>query len=140
MDTPPLLYKSVHVTFVFWVPKTPPTPYMSGTFVLAPPPPAERRNFYTMIQISLSYGLYPPPSGSYSLVSEDTCTPCPAGYLCQHTAAPAACSTGYYSLTGNMLCVECSAGYYCPTAKSVNVEFLEYSTFLITYIAFINYC
>ena len=38
MDTPPLLYKSVHVTFVFWVPKTPPTPYMSGTFVLAPPP------------------------------------------------------------------------------------------------------
>ena len=35
---PPLLYKSVHVTFVFWVPKTPPTPYMSGTFVLAPPP------------------------------------------------------------------------------------------------------
>ena len=40
MDTPPLLYKSVHVTFVFWVPKTPPpTPYMSGTFVLAPPPP-----------------------------------------------------------------------------------------------------
>ena len=39
MDTPPLLYKSIHVTFVFWVPKTPPTPYMSGTFVLAPPPP-----------------------------------------------------------------------------------------------------
>ena len=39
MDTPPLLYKIVHVTFVFWVPKTPPTPYMSGTFVLAPPPP-----------------------------------------------------------------------------------------------------
>ena len=40
MDTPPLLYKSVHVTFVFWVPKTPPpTPYMSGTFVLAPPRP-----------------------------------------------------------------------------------------------------
>ena len=23
---PPLLYKSVHVTFVFWVPKTPPPP------------------------------------------------------------------------------------------------------------------
>ena len=41
MDTPPLLYKSVHVTFVFWVPKTPPPPppYMSGTFVLAPPRP-----------------------------------------------------------------------------------------------------
>ena len=39
--TPPLLYKSVHVTFVFWVPKTPPTPYMSGTFVLAPPPPGK---------------------------------------------------------------------------------------------------
>ena len=39
VDTPPLLYKSVHVTFVFWFPKTPPTPYMSGTFVLAPPPP-----------------------------------------------------------------------------------------------------
>ena len=32
------MYKSIHVTFVFWVPKTPPTPYMSGTFVLAPPP------------------------------------------------------------------------------------------------------
>ena len=32
------MYKSVHVTFVFWVQKkTPPTPYMSGTFVLAPP-------------------------------------------------------------------------------------------------------
>ena len=44
MDTPPLLYKSVHVTFVFWVPKTPPpTPYMSGTFVLAPPPPPPPR-------------------------------------------------------------------------------------------------
>ena len=37
--TPPLLYKSVHVTFVLWVLKTPPTPYMSGTFVLTPPPP-----------------------------------------------------------------------------------------------------
>ena len=24
---PPLLYKSVHVTFVFWVPKTPPPPH-----------------------------------------------------------------------------------------------------------------
>ena len=44
MDTPPLLYKSVHVTFVFWVPKTPPTPYMSSTFVLAPPPPAVAAN------------------------------------------------------------------------------------------------
>ena len=31
MDTPPLLYKSVHVTFVFWVPKTPLLPYVSGT-------------------------------------------------------------------------------------------------------------
>ena len=36
---PLLLYKSIHVTFVFWVPKTPPTPYMFGTFVIAPPPP-----------------------------------------------------------------------------------------------------
>ena len=39
LDTPTLLYKSIHVTFVFWVPKTTPTSYMSGTFVLAPPPP-----------------------------------------------------------------------------------------------------
>ena len=30
-----LLYKSVHVTFVFWVPKTPPTP---RHFCVRPPP------------------------------------------------------------------------------------------------------
>ena len=38
-----LLYKSVHVNFVFWVTqKHPTTPYISGTFVLAPPPPPRR--------------------------------------------------------------------------------------------------
>ena len=53
MDTPPLLYKSVHVTFVFWVPKTPPTPYMSGTFVLAPPPPPPPDKVYISVYCNL---------------------------------------------------------------------------------------
>ena len=55
--TPPLLYKSVHVTFVFWVPKTPPplTPYMSGTFVLAPPPPPRLLACYTKNQDNIYY-------------------------------------------------------------------------------------
>ena len=39
MDTPPLLYKSVHVTFVFWVPKTPPYPIHVRHFCVSPPPP-----------------------------------------------------------------------------------------------------
>ena len=68
MDTPPLLYKSVHVTFVFWVPKTPPTPYMSGTFVLAPPPPPPilAKHFNHLIKI----GEFPDPlkSGKISPV------------------------------------------------------------------------
>ena len=36
---PPLLYKSVHVTFVFWVPKTPPHPIHVRHFCVSPPPP-----------------------------------------------------------------------------------------------------
>ena len=39
MDTPPLLYKSVNVTFVFWVPKTPPHPIHVRHFCVSPPPP-----------------------------------------------------------------------------------------------------
>ena len=43
MDTPPLLYKSVHVTFVFWVPKTPPPhPIHVWHFCVSPPPPPPR--------------------------------------------------------------------------------------------------
>ena len=37
--TPPLLYKSVHVTFVFWVPKTPPHPIHVRHFCVSPPGP-----------------------------------------------------------------------------------------------------
>ena len=45
MDTPPLLYKSVHVTFVFWVPKTPPPhPIHVRHFCVSPPPRVNLEN------------------------------------------------------------------------------------------------
>ena len=56
MDTPPpLLYKSVHVTFEFWDPKTPPPPTHTCPALLCkkPPPPPRCEAIYNGMLLSL---------------------------------------------------------------------------------------
>jgi len=69
-------------------------------------------------------------AGTYSLLGQDDCTPCPEGQLCtDSTEAPGACPAGSscsgmdatpcedgeYSILGSLECEVCDIGHYCPT-------------------------
>ena len=66
----------------------------------------------------------PCQNGTYSTMSQDSCTACPEGYYCptSQMTCPKPCTSGMYSnKTSAVACTLCEPGYKCPNASQTPI-------------------